>query len=178
MEHLIFVEQPLNRVVALNNATKEAMAAWPDRPPIIIDESGASLCSLPRALACGYAGTSHKNCKGVFKGVINACRLTHRRQMDPALPAILSGEDLANVGPVALLQDLAVAASLGITHVERNGHHYFRGLSMYGEALQQQVLAYHPDLYHRHADGFAAVDVRAGAVPGRLGRRCALRPGI
>ena len=164
MERLIFVEQPLNRQVALDNTTKAEIAAWPDRPPIIIDESGSSLCSLPQALECGYVGTSHKNCKGVLKGVINACRLAHRRQIAPDSPAILSGEDLSNVGPVALIQDLAVAASLGITHVERNGHHYFRGLSMYDETLQEEMLIHHADLYHRHTDGFTAVNVQHGAL--------------
>lgn len=32
--------------------------------------------------------------------------------------------DLVNMGRVALLQDLAVVAKLGIPHVERNGPHY------------------------------------------------------
>src|SRR2546425_7628044 len=27
--------------------------------------------SLPDALGLGYAGASHKNCKGIFKGIIN-----------------------------------------------------------------------------------------------------------
>ena len=163
-EQLIFVEQPLKRTVALSDATQEAMLAWTDRPPIIIDESDAGLTSLPRALACGYVGTSHKNCKGIFKGIINACRLAKRNQAIPDQPVMLSSEDLSNVGPIALLQDLAVAASLGITHLERNGHHYFRGLSMYDDALQQQVLNHHPDLYRRHADGFAAVSLTDGRL--------------
>ena len=47
----------------------------------------------------------------------------------------MSGEDLANVGPVALLNDLTVMSSLGVNHVERNGHHYFSGLSMYDKDL-------------------------------------------
>ena len=66
---------------------------------------------------------------------------------------MLTGEDLANVGPVALLQDLAVAAVLGVEHIERNGHHYFRGLSMVPEDIQRQVLDDHGDLYHRHEGG-------------------------
>ena len=50
--------------------------------------------------------------RGVFKGVVNACLLSHRRRISPtASPAtptlLLSGEDLSNVGPVALGQDLA-----------------------------------------------------------------------
>jgi hypothetical protein len=164
LEQLIFVEQPLKRTVALSDTTQQAMLAWTDRPPIIIDESDAGLTSLPRALACGYVGTSHKNCKGVFKGIINACRLAKRNQELPGQPVMLSSEDLSNVGPVALLQDLAVAASLGITHLERNGHHYFRGLSMYETELQQQVLNKHPDLYRRHEDGFAAVSLTDGCL--------------
>ena len=164
LNRLIFVEQPFKRTVALSDATQRALLAWTDRPPIIIDESDDSLTSLPRALACGYVGTSHKNCKGIFKGIINACRLAKHNRDFPDEPVMLSSEDLSNVGPVALLQDLAVAASLGITHLERNGHHYFRGLSMYDEVLQQQVLAHHPDLYRRHADGFAAVSLTDGAM--------------
>ncbi len=164
LERLIFVEQPLTRTVALTDSTRNALLSWTERPPIIIDESDASLESLSRALVCGYVGTSHKNCKGVFKGILNRCSLAQRKVVDPAEPVILSGEDLSNVGPVALLQDLAVAASLGIGHLERNGHHYFRGLSMYDEALQHQVLTNHPDLYERHAAGFAALQIENGAV--------------
>jgi hypothetical protein len=33
--------------------------------PVIIDESDDRPSSLKRALDCGYAGTSHKNCEGV-----------------------------------------------------------------------------------------------------------------
>jgi hypothetical protein len=68
------------------------------------------------------------------------------------------------VGPVALLQDLAAMATLGVEHVERNGHHYFRGLSMLPEGVQQAVLARHGDLYRRHPDGFPTLDVRGGRI--------------
>ncbi|HCK51670.1 MAG TPA: hypothetical protein DIC23_00540, partial [Planctomycetaceae bacterium] len=84
--------------------------------------------SLALALELGYHGTSHKNCKGVFRGVINACLIEFLNRQnnvgDRESRYIMSGEDLANIGPVALLQDLAVASSLGITSIERNGHHY------------------------------------------------------
>jgi hypothetical protein len=77
---------------------------------------------------------------------------------------ILSAEDLGNVGPIALLQDLAVVSSLGIEHAERNGHHYFAGLSMFPDAIQQSLLDDHADLYHRHPPGFAALTVRDGKL--------------
>jgi hypothetical protein len=152
-DRLLFIEQPLHRDIALSDEAGEAFAAWPERPPVIIDESDADLGSLPRALALGYSGTSHKNCKGVFKGVANACLLAHRRRTRPEVPALLSGEDLSNVGPVALPEDLAVQAALGIASIERNGQHYFRGLSMLPPDVQQAALAAHPDLYRRADSG-------------------------
>ncbi|MGD8753306.1 MAG: hypothetical protein PVG14_17865, partial [Anaerolineales bacterium] len=147
LNRLLFVEQPLHRAVALNAETQTELQAWKEKPLMIIDESDALIESLRTALDSGYAGTSHKNCKGVFKGIANACLLAQRRANDPHGDYVLSGEDLANIGPVALLQDLAVMASLGIEHVERNGHHYFAGLSMFPAELQQQVIQRHADLY-------------------------------
>jgi hypothetical protein len=157
---LLFIEQPLHRDVALTPAAD--WSAWPDRPPIIIDESDAELGSLPAALALGYAGTSHKNCKGVFKGVAHACLLAQRRAAGQ--PALLSGEDLSNVGPVSLLQDLAVQAALGVTSIERNGHHYFAGLAQFPAPMQAHILAHHGDLYTRSAAGWPRLDVRGGKI--------------
>ena len=77
---------------------------------------------------------------------------------------MLTGEDLCNLGPVALLQDLAMMALLGIEHVERNGHHYYRGLSMWPQEWQDPVLAAHGDLYARHALGFACLQVGEGRL--------------
>lgn len=161
---LLFVEQPLHRDVALSEETGAALRAWPDRPPTIIDEADGEIGSLPRALALGYAGTSYKSCKGVFRGIANACLLAARGRREPDRRFILSGEDLANVGPVALLQDLAAMATLGVEHVERNGHHYFAGLSMLPAPGQAQVLRDHGDLYRRHPAGYPVIDVRAGRI--------------
>ena len=158
MQHLVFVEQPFHRDIALNPDTAKALLAWRDRPPMIIDESDAEIHSAATALQGGYVGSSHKNCKGIFKGIANACLI---RSLEHG---ILSGEDLVNIGPVALLQDLAVAASLGITHIERNGHHYFRGLTAFPETVQQQVLEHHPDLYQSHPLGFPTLAVREGRI--------------
>lgn len=159
---LIAVEQPLHRDAALTDATGNELRAWADRPPLIIDESDADLDSLPIALANGYAGTSHKNCKGIFKGLLNTCRIRQRAAAGDEV--ILTAEDLSNIGPVALLEDLAVIATLGIPHAERNGHHYFAGLSPWPVAIQQATLTAHPDLYEAHPGGFPAVRIRAGKV--------------
>jgi hypothetical protein len=164
LANLIFVEQPLHRDVALSDAVKREMLAWPDRPPIIIDESDATLASLPAAIDCGYAGTSHKNCKGIFKGIRNACLIAGLRRSRPESRWLLSGEDLSNVGPVSQMQDLALMANLGIDHVERNGHHYFKGLSFLPHDVQETVLKHHGDLYRRHPRGYATLDVRQGSL--------------
>ena len=76
----------------------------------------------------------------------------------------MSGEDLCNVGPVAVLQDLAVCAALGIRSVERNGHHYVAGLSDFPDAIQSEVLRQHGDLYHRSAAGWPTLNIQNGAV--------------
>jgi len=164
LERLIFVEQPLHRAVALNSDTATELHAWPDRPPMIIDESDGEPRSLRDALDARYIGVSHKNCKGVFRGIANACLLAHRRAAQRGARFEISGEDLVNVGPVALLQDLAAVAMLGITHVERNGHHYFAGLSQFPDAIQQQVLRQHGDLYVLHPEGFPTLAIERGEL--------------
>lgn len=161
--HLLFVEQPLHRDAALSSSANFGRD-WSDRPPIIIDESDGELDSLPRALQLGYAGTSHKNCKGVFKGLANACLLAQLRRDSPDRKYLLSGEDLANIGPVALLQDLAVDAALGVASVERNGHHYFAGLSMFPTRVQEQILEAHGDLYCRSEQGWPSLKIRDGMI--------------
>lgn len=161
-EHLLFVEQPLHRDIALEDSVGDDFGDWPDRPPVIVDESDATIKSLPLALALGYAGTSHKNCKGIFKGVANACLLNARREAGHT--SVMSGEDLCNVGPVAVIQDLAVMAAIGIESVERNGHHYMAGLSQFPEAAQRQVIDAHDGLYRASERGWPTLDIRDGRI--------------
>lgn len=163
-KHLLFVEQPLHRDHALDENISSAMGDCESTPLVIIDESDAEIGSVLRALDLGYAGTSHKNCKGIVKGIANAALLEHRRHQNPGKAFILSGEDLANVGPIALLQDLTLMAILGITHVERNGHHYFKGLSMLPKNIQNQILENHGDLYIQHEKGYPTVNIQNSRV--------------
>ncbi|HEY0074521.1 MAG TPA: hypothetical protein VGB77_10490, partial [Abditibacteriaceae bacterium] len=116
--------------------------------PVIIDEADDTIDSFPRALALGYSGTSHKNCKNTFKSVANLARVQQER--DSGWLAMLSAEDLTNIGVVALQQDLVALSSLGITHAERNGHHYFRGLAHLSAKTQNAACAVLPELYTNH----------------------------
>jgi hypothetical protein len=161
---LIFVEQPFHRDVALSAATTADLLAWKDRPPIIIDESGGTLDAMRIALGGGYAGASHKNCKGVFHGIADACLIEQRRAAGSERPLHMCAEDLTNLGPIAVTQDLAVVATLGIRHVERNGHHYFAGLSQFPQAVQRDILRHHGDLYTRHSAGYPTVRIDGGVL--------------
>ena len=53
---------------------------------------------------------------------------------------------------------------LGVTSVERNGHHYFAGLSSWPEPIQAAVQAAHPDLYERSERGWPKLKIRDGRI--------------
>jgi len=162
-ERLIFIEQPLYRDVALEPSIAK-IADWKNGPPVIIDESDAELSALAQALKLGYAGTSHKNCKGIMKAAAHRCLINFRNASENTSRYQMSGEDLVNIGPVALLQDLAAQAALGNTSVERNGHHYYRGLSAFPKSFSQSMLQQHGDLYTAMDDGFARVNITGGEL--------------
>lgn len=159
---LLFVEQPVHRDHALANAVREELSQWPDAPPMIIDESDADFDCLPLALQLGYSGTSHKNCKGLIKGLANAATIAEQRRAGSN--AVLSAEDLGNVGPFALTQDLAMAACLNVPHIERNGHHYFAGLSQFPRSEQSRAEALFCDLYAASDDGFPTLQIQQGRL--------------
>lgn len=161
---MLFVEQPVARGQALAERVAADLAVWPDAPPILIDESGADPEDTRRALALGYAGVSHKNCKGVLQGVANACLLARRRVERPDGRWLMSGEDLANVGPIALTQDLAAQAALGNASIERNGHHYFAGLRGWPAATGRYAAEVFNDLYQPDGDSGATLRIDEGRL--------------
>jgi hypothetical protein len=59
----------------------------------------------------------------------------------------VTGEDLTCQAGLAVQQDLALGAFIGITHAERNGHHYVDGFGDTPAAEAQAYAAAHPDLY-------------------------------
>ena len=59
----------------------------------------------------------------------------------------MTGEDLCCVGVIPVQADLCLTATLGLEHVERNGHHFHPGLSYLTSSEQAGALKAHPDLY-------------------------------
>ena len=146
-ERILFIEQPLSRETALSAGIEEGLRELAGTRPIIIDESDDNLDSFERAAALGYRGTSHKNCKGIFKSLHNRRLICELNREAGEELFFQSAEDLANLPVIPLQQDLAAVAALGILHVERNGHHYFRGLEHLPRAEAAAALEAHPDLY-------------------------------
>lgn len=143
-----FIEQPLDRAIALDAAATRGLERLGRAVPIIIDESDGDLQAFPRAIALGYRGVSTKNCKGIVKSFLNRTLIERENAARPADARLfMSAEDLTNVPAVALQQDLATVRALGIAHVERNGHHYVHGLAHCSARERAAALRHHGDLY-------------------------------
>ena len=138
-----FIEQPITRAHALD-ADVSALSAI---KPVIVDESDDGLDVFPRAKALGYRGVSSKCCKGLYKSLLNAARCAMWNAGGGQY--FMTGEDLTTQAGLAVQQDLALINLIGLTHVERNGHHYVNGMADLPEAEQSAFLAAHPDLYER-----------------------------
>ncbi len=151
----LFIEQPIKRAVALSRSVQPLAR----HRAVIIDESDSELSSFPSALRLGYRGVSSKNCKGFYKSILNAVRVRHLGK-----DYFMSAEDLTTWPGVSVQQDLALVSLLGLTHVERNAHHFIDGMGFAPEDEQQAFVAAHPDLYEKK-EGKPA---RLKAVGGRL----------
>jgi hypothetical protein len=154
---LLWLEQPLPRARSFDPAALRELRSLSEQVPVILDEADLGLEAFPRALSLGYRGISMKCCKGVFRSLL------HRALCELHPGAFLAGEDLTNLPVLALQQDCAVAAALGLEHVERNGHHYFRGLDHLPPAEARDALRAHPDLYEPLGEG-ATLRIRSGVL--------------
>lgn len=156
---IIYIEQPIKRAAALQKPVGSLSAEI----PLIVDESDADYDVFAQARALGYRGISSKTCKGVYRAILNAARCVHWGQESNNRGYFITGEDLTCQAGLALQQDLVLVAALGLTHVERNGHHYVDGFGTAPVAEQDGFLAAHPDLYHRQK-GRVRLAIRAGAI--------------
>jgi hypothetical protein len=155
----LFIEQPIKRAQALQRPV-EALARL---KPLIIDESDGEIGAFPAALKLGYSGVSSKNCKGPYKSILNAARIAHLNARAGAPKYFMSAEDLTTLAGVSVQQDLALVALLGLTHVERNGHHFIDGMSFAPEGEQEAFAAAHSDLYGR-SGGPARLRIERGEL--------------
>jgi hypothetical protein len=139
---LLYIEQPFPR----ETTWSEPLGALGKQFAFIIDEADGSYDAFPKARALGYRGVSSKCCKGFYKALLNGVRAEQWNRAE-GLQTFIAAEDLTCQAGLAVQQDTALAAFLGILHTERNGHHYVDGFADAPEAEARAFLAAHPDLY-------------------------------
>ena len=153
-----FVEQPLPRQV-----TFQRDVAGITTIPLLVDEADGTLDAFPAAAARGYRGVSSKSCKGLYKSLANAARCAAWNAQSATARYFVSAEDLTTPAGLAVQQDTALAALLGVAHVERNGHHYLDGMRDAPAGEQEAFAAAHPDLYER-THGTVRLAIRDGSL--------------
>ena len=156
---ILFVEQPITRKTALSTDVR----ALSGDKPVIVDESDGELDSFVQARQHGYSGISSKTCKGLYKSLLNAARCAAWNAAEPQARYFMSAEDLTTQAGLSVQQDLALVNLLGITHVERNGHHYVNGMGALPSCEQQAFLKAHPDLYEQ-THGAVRLRIKAGRI--------------
>jgi hypothetical protein len=137
---LLYIEQPMPRDIT----RQSPLGALAGRD-FIVDEADDSYDAFPAARELGYRGISSKSCKGIYKSVINATRAA--KWSAGGEKYFVAGEDLTCQAGLAVQQDLALGALIGVTHAERNGHHYVDGFGDTPAAEAEAFLKGHPDLY-------------------------------
>ncbi len=135
------IEQPIARSLAFD----KKLDCKKIGKPVIADESDGLLNSFIYAKAAGYEGISSKACKGLYKSVLNKARCVLWGD-----PYFLSAEDLTTQAGLGVQQDMALSNLLGITHIERNGHHYVDGFGIASHKEQEAFYKAHATLYHHH----------------------------
>ena len=148
---LLYIEQPMPR-----DSFRQSPLGALSRRDIIIDEADDSYDAFPAARALGYRGISSKSCKGIYKSVVNATRAA--KWSADGERFFISGEDLTCQAGLGVQQDLALGALIGVTHAERNGHHYVDGFADTPAAEAEAFLSAHPDLYIKRRRKDPAVD--------------------
>jgi hypothetical protein len=155
LHRTLLLEQPLPRRIALDHR----IDALELGVPVILDESDDHDDVFDRGLALGYRGISSKACKGLYRSLHSAALVAR----DPAR-RLLSGEDLTTQAGLAVQQDTLLAATLGVPHVERNGHHYVDGFGIAPEAEADAFLRAHPGFYSAGSSGRPRLSIRRGLL--------------
>lgn len=161
-DHILFIEQPLTRGLTLDPETIPIVRKISRQKALVIDEADGTIDAFRKAFAIGYAGCSHKNCKGVFKSFLNLA-LCHHFEETTGREAFLSGEDLSNMPLIPLHQDFAALSALGLDHCERNGHHYAYGLS-HLTAAEKARAQFDEDSLYEIRDGEVFLRIESGDV--------------
>jgi hypothetical protein len=170
---LLYVEQPIPREQSLS----AALPAAESPAPLLMDEADGTLDAFVRGRELGWRGVSSKGCKGLYKAIANRARC-ERWNLDAERDGtpggwFMSAEDLTCQAGLAVQQDLALLALLGLAHSERNGHHYADGFCDSPTHEQQAFATHHRDLYETTGG-----HPRLAIVDGRITFDSLFKPGF
>jgi hypothetical protein len=154
---LALLEQPIARDVALAQPVHDLAG----RLPVVIDESDGAPDAFLTARRMGYTGISSKSCKGFYRALLNAARVAQWQEQGGDY--FMSAEDLTTQAGLGVQQDLILAALVGATHVERNGHHFVNGMAGAPEDEAQAFLLAHSDIYQA-IDHSVRLRIRDGRI--------------
>lgn len=163
---LLYIEQPMPREVTRQSPLGDLVSR-----DFIIDEADDGYDAFPAARRLGYRGISSKSCKGIYKSIVNATRAAKWSAGGERF--FVTGEDLTCQAGLCVQQDLALGALIGLSHAERNGHHYVNGFGDTPAAEARAYLAAHPDLYVTNGG-----DIRLSIHDGDLLTGSLLTPGF
>jgi len=167
---LLYFEQPFAR----ENTWNFDLESLGMQFRFIIDEADDAYDAFVRAKALSYRGVSSKSCKGIYKSLLNGARVAKWGS-----DYFLTAEDLTCQAGLGVQQDTALVAFHGLTHAERNGHHYVDGFADTPEPEARAFLTAHPDLYEQ-CSGKVRLSIRDGAISTRSlatpDFACGLRP--
>jgi len=159
VNRILYLEQPIDRDVALTRDIKELAALV----PLEIDESDAQMESFRTAQSLGYTGVSSKSCKGFYRSLLNRVRCDVMNNKTDDEPFFMTAEDLTTPGGLPVQQDLALASLIGCTHIERNGHHYIQGMHAVTDIERAAFVDHHGDLYH-NSNGVSLLSIKDGKL--------------
>jgi hypothetical protein len=164
--NLLYIEQPMPRDMTRTSPLGALASA-----DFIIDEADDAYDAFLCARGLGYRGVSSKSCKGIYKSVVNATRSAKWSTVDERF--FVTGEDLTCQAGLGVQQDLALGALIGVTHAERNGHHYVDGFGDTPVGEAESFLAAHGDLYTRDKN-----TIRLAIQEGELSTASLASPGF
>ena len=157
----LYVAQPIRRELA----PSRSVAALARLRPVVIDASDGELDAFVRARPLGYTGVASRSDRGFYRALVNLarCRVWNASGAEGAF--FQTGEDLGAPAGLALQQDLALVALLGLADVERRGHLLVDGFAGRPPADSEAFAAAHADLYDRAGEGAPVrLSIRAGQL--------------
>lgn len=157
VQRLLYIEQPFRRDVTWSSPLGDLGKSF----AFIIDEADCGYESFPDALVLGYRGISVKGGKGIYKAILNAACCAAAGNRD--CRTFVTAEDLTCQAGLAVQQDTALAAALGIVHAERNGQKYADGFSAAPREEAGDFFNAHPDFY-KESGGQVRLAIRDGAL--------------